>query len=192
SKAMKSTRLPCPHRLMVYFAIGLLRFSALGQSTEIVFKDTFELSPGSSDINEGIGTPRTSGSFPGTTYVEGENTAAGGADDDLTQVSPSDSAGKLLIVNQGNGVSPNHNFLEGPNFTIEADIFPGANLSARDSTDWAAIVFGSSTMNAYVNASDGFGVLFRVNGAIEVWDGTTRVYGSPEALLPTGFLSVKL
>lgn len=83
-------------------------------------------------------------------------------------------------------------FNDGPEFYIETEINPGANVPDQTSTDWSAIVFGTRAPNSFVISADGFGILFRNNGAIEVWDAGTRVFSSPTGILPLPPFKVRI
>src|SRR5688572_3449254 len=144
-------------------------------STEVVFQDTFNTSAGSWDVNFENNLRQTGTAAP-LTYTEPAANAAGGAADEFTTVNDM-APGQLSIQNVGTGVSPNYNFIDGPEFTIEFDVTPGADFPAG-SDNWASIAFGASSRNAFVNGGDGMGILFRNDGRIEVWDGGTRVTGS--------------
>ena len=158
---------------------------------EVVFLDTFETSYEDWDINYENDEGRQSGTAGVLDYVESEASAAGGEADEFTVVNPEWAEGKLYILDQN--VSPDHNFIEGPNFTISFKVYPGFSNEFHDSPDWAAVVFGATQQNRFVNASDGMGILFRNSGQIEVWDGSRRVYGTPEDdLLPEGELDVRI
>jgi len=157
---------------------------------EVVFEDSFNTSFISWDINVERET-RQKGTAGLLNYLEGAASAPGGLADDFTQLGFWE--GKLTIINQGNGVSPAHNFIEGSEFTIEFEVEPGVSNPTRDSDNWAAIVFGSPTPNRFVNSGTGMGILFRNDGRIEVWDGASRVYGSALAdALPAGPLQVMI
>lgn len=145
---------------------------------ETLLTDNFNISENTWDLNEGLNA-RQSGTLGTVEYIEGENTAAGGLADDLTQVNNELYPNQLLIIGQGNGVSPNHNFIEGTDFSVEVTVHPGPNWEFADSTDWSSVIIGATTPNRFVNAHDGFGVLFRNNGFIEVWDGSSNVFSSP-------------
>jgi hypothetical protein len=160
---------------------------------EVVFQDTFNTSDNSFDINFENNSGRQSGTAGVLSYVESAASAAGGPADEFTQVNNFDYPGRLLIINQGNGVSPDYNFIDGPQFTIEFEVEPGANNPDRTSDNWAAIVFGSPGRNRFVISGDGMGILFRNDGRIEVWDGSSRVFGSDFAdALPAGPLKVRI
>src|SRR5439155_10969641 len=107
--------------------------------------------------------------------------ANNGGNPDLIQLNNADSPGRLRFNANGSvnfvSVSPNHNFTEGGGFTIEFDVDPGINDTDSSSPDWAAVVFGATRQNAFVNASDGMGILFRNQGDIQVFDGGTSIYG---------------
>lgn len=157
---------------------------------EVVFEDSFNTSFISWDLNVERET-RQKGTAGLLNYLEGAASAPGGLADDFTQLGFWE--GKLTIINQGNGVSPAHNFIEGSEFTIEFEVEPGVSNPTRDSDNWAAIVFGSPTPNRFVNSGTGMGILFRNDGRIEVWDGASRVYGSALAdALPAGPLHVMI
>lgn len=144
---------------------------------ETLLMDHFNARENSWDLNFEL-DGRQSGSLAPIGFLEGANTAAGGVADDLTQVNNDLYPGQLLILGQGNGVSPNHNFIEGTEFSVEAVVNPGPNNESFDSMDWSAIIIGASSPNRFVNSHDGFGVLFRNNRLIEVWNGNQNVYQS--------------
>lgn len=77
-------------------------------------------------------------------------------------------------------VSPNRNFKEfanGPtHFVLECDINPTAKIGS--SAPWAAVVLGSSSQTAFVNGSDGIGLLLREDGGFELFEDTERVLGA--------------
>lgn len=181
-----------PSDVCVDGRLDLVVSSGVGVN-EIVFTDNFNTSAASLDVNSEVNTSRQGGSAKPLSYTEPEASASGGAADEFTQVNNDGYPGKLYIVNEGNGVSPAHNFIEGPEFRIEFEVNPGASNPSRDSDNWAAVVFGSSTANVFVNASDGMGILFRNDGRIEVWDGASRVFGSDLSnALPAGPFNVRI
>lgn len=160
---------------------------------QVVFSDNFNTSVNSFDVNFENSGGRQAGTAGVLNYLESENTAAGGPGDAFTQVNTPEAPNALAIINQAGGVSPAHNFIEGPEFAIECEVHPGANNPARDSANWAAIVFGTTAPNQFVISPDGFGILFRNDGRIEVWDAGTRVFGSELAnALPPGPLRVRI
>ena len=111
-------------------------------------------------------------------YVESEASAAGGAADEFTVVNPDWAEGKLYIVDRT--YRPITISSIGPEFEISFKVHPGSNNDFYDSPDWAAVVFGATEKNKFVNASDGFGILFRNDARVQVFDGTVGIYGSPE------------
>ena len=158
---------------------------------EVVFSDTFDTSSEDWDVNFENDGGRQAGTAGILDYVEAEASAAGGAADEFTIVNPDWAEGKLYI--SGQNVSPNYNFIDGPEFEISFKVHPGSNNDFYDSPDWAAIVFGATEKNKTVNASDGFGILFRNDGRVQVFDGTVAIYGSPEiGTLPEGELDVRI
>jgi hypothetical protein len=176
----------------VMVAVTLLTF-AHGQS-ELVFQDNFNAGP-SSDINENLAA-RQSGTAGVIPYLEAEATGADGNFPYFTEL----YEGRLYLwASQGvspehtwTWVSPNRNFNDGPTFTIEFDLDPSVLDFERTSEDWAAIVFGASAPGQFVNASDGMGILFRSNGQIQVFDGTTAIHGSEDNPLPAGEIGVRI
>ncbi|PYK98169.1 MAG: hypothetical protein DME19_13550 [Verrucomicrobia bacterium] len=153
--------------------------------------DTFDTSTNSLDINF-ENDKRQSGTAGILKYVEAY-VPESGVQDDQTQVNNPQQPNKLYLVNVANGVSPDYNFIDGTEFAIECEVTAGANNPARDSENWAAIVFGSTGVNRYVSSEDGMGISFRNDGRIEVWDGQSRVYGSDLAdALPAGPLKVRI
>ena len=170
--------------------ITVLAASGFGVE-EVVFLDTFDTSTEDWDINYENDGGRQAGTAGILNYVEAEASAAGGAADEFTIVNPEWAEGKLYI--SGQNVSPNYNFIDGPEFEISFKVHPGSNNDFYDSPDWAAIVFGATEKNKFVNASDGFGILFRNDGRVQVFDGTVAIYGSPEiGTLPEGELDVRI
>jgi hypothetical protein len=158
---------------------------------EVVFLDTFETSFEDWDINYENDEGRQSGTAGVLDYVESEASAAGGAADEFTIVNPDWAEGKLYIVAQN--VSPDYNFIDGPEFEISFKVHPGSNNDFYDSPDWAAVVFGATEKNKFVNASDGFGILFRNDGRVQVFDGTASIYGTPiDNPLPEGELDIRI
>ncbi len=126
---------------------------------------------------------RQSGSAAPITYGEAESTMIGGLDDDLTRLEND----ALLLESFGYvWVSPNYDFVDGGNFSVEFDIHPGSNNPFGDNDNWAGIVLGATTQGPFMNASDGFGVLFRNNGNIQVFNENAAIYGSPEPVAPIG------
>ena len=141
-------------------ASGALVQATLAQVTitnEIVFRDTFDVSSQSNDINL-ENSLRQSGNAAPLTYA-----ANNGSNPGLIQLNNPDSPGRLRLNANGSlnlvSVSPNHNFTEGGEFTIEFDVDPGINDADSSSPDWAAVVFGATRQNVSVNGSDGMGIL---------------------------------
>ena len=170
--------------------ITVLAASGFGVE-EVVFSDTFDTSSEDWDVNFENDGGRQAGTAGILDYVEAEASAAGGAADEFTIVNPDWAEGKLYI--SGQNVSPDYNFMDGPKFEISFKVYSGSNNDFYDSPDWAAIVFGATEKNKFVNASDGFGILFRNDGRVQVFDGTVAIYGSPEiGTLPEGELDVRI
>ncbi len=162
--------------------------------SELILEDDFDLPFTADDINEGIGDGRQSGSAAALNYVEDESTAAGGDFDYLTQIYNDGFDSRLaLLPLDWTWVSPDRNFVDGPTFSIEFDLNPSVQDPGRLSEDWAAIVFGATSPGMFVNASDGLGVLFRSNGAIQVFDGGSLVHGTTaDNPLPADEIHVRL
>src|SRR6266513_255445 len=150
-----------------FLSLAALAFGAMSQTTsaqvtitnELIFRDTFDVSAQSNDINF-ENNLRQSGNAAPLTYSENAPT------DDLTQVGAPDAPGRLRL--QSNSyVSPAHNFSEGCQFTIEFDVDPGIDDTGDPlSSDWCGVVFGSSSQNRFIFSSDGLGILFRNSGNI--------------------------
>lgn len=168
---------------------GLAGLCTAMAASEVLWLDNFNTTEPTWDVNYQINT-RVSGSVGALPYVEVPDTAANGTYDDRTAVNTAEYPGTLALtaVNGGwTSISPNHSFIEGGHFSVEFDLDPGVNDFDSSSGDWAAIVLGATARNMFVNASDGFGILFRHNGAWQVFNRTAAVYGSPAGTtLPTG------
>ncbi|MGC8744513.1 MAG: cadherin-like domain-containing protein [Verrucomicrobiia bacterium] len=148
---------------------------------DLMFLDTFDIWYSTYDVNaEYQYEYRQYGLLAPLDYTESDRTTNGGPMDFQTQLDeshlvfmPTNPPAEYRLAT----VSPNHNFKEGSEFTIEFDLDAGTNDVANASTDWAAIIFGSSSSNVSVNASgNGIGILFRNNGFMQVFDGATLVY----------------
>lgn len=159
-------------RISKLLAIALMAQSAAAADFSLLFTDTFESSE-TYDINLEAASGRQSGVIAPLNYVESAPS------DDQTQVNAADAPGKLRLEARNNAptVSPDHNFIEGGTFSIEFDIDPGLNDVGGTSDDWTAVVFGATKSKQFVNGSDGFGILFRNNGNIQVFDSGAAVYG---------------
>ena len=192
-----------PMKTTAHFLWGVATVTVLAASftfvqaqSELVFQDNFDLSLSTSDINAGLGGRRQSGTAGATDYLEAEVTSEAGGLPYFTELFD----GRLFLWANDNGevqgttwVSPNRNFVDGPTFTIEFDLDPSVLDAERTSEDWAAIVFGATVPGPSVNTSDGMGILFRSNGAIQVFDGTQLVHGtSPDNPLPAGEIQVRI
>lgn len=185
----------------VYPAFGNIELSLTmnGSVSGALFQDNFNTSASSLDVNFENGLGRQAGGSLGVlNYVEAADTAAGGADDWLTEVSPAAAPGQLVLIPTNNtwvAVSPNANFTQSGTLTIEFDLNPGVNDPNNISSDWAGVVFGATTQNVYVNQSDGMGILFRNNRLIQVFSGASLVYdgdGGFSGGLPKGSFHVRL
>ena len=185
----------------VYPAFGDIQLSITmgGGVTGVLFQDNFNTSANSSDLNfENAQGRQAGGSLGVLNYVESSDTAADGADDWETQANPAAAPGQLVLIPTNNtfvAVSPSANFTQSCNLTIEFDLNPGINDTNNTSTDWAGVIFGATTQNAFITQSDGMGILFRNNRLIQVFDGSTLVYEGDGGLsggLPKGMFHVRL
>lgn len=161
---------------------------------ELVFTDNFDVSQWTYDVNfENQGSRQTGTAAP-LSYVERSAHASGGFADEFTAIYTDGVSSKLMLtVTDFTWVSPDYNFVDGPNFTISFKVDPSVYDSGRTSDDWAAVVFGATAPGMWVNGSDGIGILFRSNGGYQVFDGTALAYNSgPDEALPAGELSVRI
>ncbi|MDH7502688.1 MAG: DUF642 domain-containing protein [Verrucomicrobiota bacterium] len=162
-------------------SVAMACVSVAQVNPEIILRDTFNVSSATTDINFECNSRQTGSAAP-VTYTA----SVAGTPEGLIELGMPEAAGWLRITSTA-VLSPNHNFVEGGDFTIEFDLDPGINDPGGPlSGDWCAIVFGASTQGPFVNASDGMGILFRNSGDIQVFDGTTAVYGGNGGLaIPT-------
>jgi hypothetical protein len=157
-------------------------------TNEVTLLDTFNTSVPSDDVSFEVAT-RQSGSAAPKNYLDNSPAAA------LTRVT--DKILRLEATGAANfvSVSPDYNFIEGGTFTIEFDLDAGTNDATSASGDWACVVFGATAPNRFVNASDGFGILYRNNGEIQVFDGGNAIYGGQGDFpsgLPRGSFHVRI
>lgn len=171
--------------------IGLCGTSMAQSEAQLMFKDTFDVSEASDDVNFENDT-RQSGALAPLTYTSTTDWST-----ILTQVGQADAPNELMLTaDSGTAmVSPDHNFTEGSTFSIDFDMDCLSNdTDSPRATDWAAVAFGKSDQNSFVNTSGGMGILFRSDGRIQVFDGSTVVYGgSGDVTIPTnGLFHVRL
>ena len=162
---------------------SLLGGTTLAQEQVLIFQDTFEVSEAETTDLGFENDERQSGALGATTYSD--------SSEDLTVINSEWAPGKLSLfpgpASEWVAVSPDHNFAFGSPFTIEFEVDAGVDDEDNASGDWAAIVFGAKSKNSWVISADGFGILFRNNGDIQVFDGGDSIYGVT-AVSPTVFL----
>jgi hypothetical protein len=184
-------------RLLFCFSCLLISISAGLVQAEVqpvlVFQDTFDVSQNDYDLNFEYTGGRQSGTVAPITYSDPAEFEG------LAQLENSGAPGWLWLqpddIENTAYVSPNFNFNNVGPFTIEFDINPGFDDPDNTGTDWAAIVLGASSQNAFVNASNGIGILFRNNGNIQVFNGPNAVYGGTGGIaggLPLGEFHVAI
>ncbi|MDB5324122.1 MAG: hypothetical protein JWN40_5753 [Phycisphaerales bacterium] len=97
--------------------------------------------------------------------------------------------GNYLLTAFGGAASPNHNFNGTdagiiPNSRIIVSFDMAPNLAPIDPSDWGGISLGLSQAHQTAFINDGaphFGILFRGNGGIQVFDGGSDITGSGTA-----------
>jgi hypothetical protein len=156
-------------------------------SSLLLFEDTYDVDATSNDINfENDNTNRQSGSLAPLTYTATANGSG------FVQLGNPDFPNRLVLdTAYEDYVSPNYNFTNGGDFNIDFDVWPEANETSGFTGNWAAIVFGASTQNAYVNASDGMGIFFRDDGLMNVWDGVSQIWGAANAIPTRTFAHIR-
>ena len=152
---------------------SLLGGAAFTQEQVLIFQDTFEVSETETTDLGFENDERQSGALGATTYSD--------SSEDLTVINSEWAPGKLSLFPEPGSewvaVSPDHNFAFGSPFTIEFEVDAGVDDEDNASGDWAAVVFGATSKNSWVISADGFGILFRNNGDIQVFDGGASIYG---------------
>src|SRR5438876_11669518 len=111
---------------LIVIATGAIMHTTLAQATvtnELMFRDTFDVSTQSNDINF-ENNLRQSGNAAPLTYSENAAT------DDLTQVGSPDAPGRLRLW-PNTYVSPKHNYSERCRVTIEFAVAPGIDDGPR-------------------------------------------------------------
>ncbi len=164
--------------------------------SELLFADNFTVSSSSVDKNFEYNAGRQSGTVSPLVYKD-QNPPAG-----VIQVNNPDSPGRLRLqpvpAFRYPNLSPNHNFTEAGNFSVEFDLNTGIDDDVSPSGDyWASVVIGATAPNQYPTTSDGFGVLYRNHAGYAVFDGSSFVRyelpgaGFPDGLLPLGEFHVR-
>ena len=152
---------------------SLLGGAAFTQEQVLIFQDTFEVSETETTDLGFENDERQSGALGATTYSD--------SSEDLTVINSEWAPGKLSLFPEPGSewvaVSPDHNFAFGSPFTIEFEVDAGVDDEDNASGDWAAVVFGATSKNSWVISADGFGILFRNNGDIQVFDAGASIYG---------------
>ncbi|MBM3882949.1 MAG: hypothetical protein FJ387_25060 [Verrucomicrobia bacterium] len=165
---------------------------------EVVFRDTFNASFPTLDINFENDAGRQSGSAGVRDYLENPLTAMDGTSDDYTQINLDLGTGKLYLQPSPVPgvpyvwVAPDYNFLDGGRYTIEFRLDPSYFDVGRTTSDWGAVVFGTTAPGQAVNGSNGMGILFRSNGGLQVFDGAALVHDVAAGTLPAGELDVRI
>ena len=129
--------------------------------------DSFDVTSPSEDVNHQIDTRQT-GPLAPLTYTEAGPTY---------QHQVGNIPGQLLLAD-GGSVSPDHNFTEAPGlgeyFYVSALIDPVHTSSqpGEAQSSWTSITLGTTAAerNQFVNASDGFGILFRGDGRYQAFN----------------------
>lgn len=183
---MRTTRV-----VILAAGLGLAGWTGSGAfaQSELVFSDPFNVSGSAYDLGFEAANRQT-GSAGVLSYLERPEHMAGGPADEYTQL---DGTRLYLQVTDTTWVSPDYNFKDGPEFSLEVEINATDTNPDRTSDDWAAVVFGATQSGAFVNASDGMGILFRNNGGYQVFDGGQAIYSSAaEDALPGGDVRLKI
>lgn len=158
-------------------ALGCACVATAQVTPQVIFRDTFDVSAPSDDLDFEAATRQTGLVAPRTYSVTG-----------TPQLGQADALNQLRMPS-GSYVCVNHNFVEGGTYSIEFDLDPGIDdLGSPLAGDWCAVVLGASMQNPFVFSSDGLGILFRNNGNIEVWETQAQgvVYsGTGDVAIPT-------
>lgn len=165
--------------LVALLGMGLV---AQVQGETVLFSDTFNVSANSTDVNYQNTNGRQSGGTLGIlSYAEG------GSFDWCAQVGNGVVPNGLLLAAGSHAlrkgyVSPNHNFTENPGtggvFFVRFKVDPVLAVSPNQTpTLWVGLALGTSEAKrtSFVNATDGFGILFRGNGNFSAFDGSTQI-----------------
>ena len=129
------------------------------------------------------GTLAAGGATP-ITYNSGGNVQVGNG-----ATGPVDR-GNYLLTAFGGAASPNHNFNGSepgvtPNGQMIVSFDMAPNLAGATADNWGAVNLGLAQANQTVFVNDGhshFGILFRGNGQIQVFDGGSEITGSGTGL----------
>ncbi len=148
-----------PVRAFKHFCIGILAAYAVmfcdsASAQQLIFFDNFNILGSSHDINYQYNLGRQSGLLGPLLYSELAGTKAGGTNDAWSQLGNPNAPGSLFL-SPGNltyiWFSPNHNFKEARNFTIELDIDPLLDSSPERQVDsWVGVVFGASRQATFL------------------------------------------
>lgn len=151
------------------------------QPIQLAFSDTFAATANTDDIDPGAyDAPGRQGGYVGPlNYVERATPPAG-----ATQLDHPDFPDALFMEATAGSHSqvtagPDHNFVDlagisGMDYVVNFEVDP-ANTPAGGTSgarDWGGIVVGSSDPTSWLNSHDGIGLLIRLNGEYQIFDGT--------------------
>ncbi|BAY78897.1 hypothetical protein NIES25_53760 (plasmid) [Nostoc linckia NIES-25] len=162
-----------------------------GDGIETLLADNFYVTdtPNTSDLNYNL-AQRQSGSFAPSNWVA-SGTALAGYYDDTFNI---DSGNYLITANQGTAaLDRNFNNANAQGgLEISFDLAPTLSIPGifTDFNEWGSISLGLSAAdkNAFINvAVPHFGILFRGNGGIQAFDGSTDITGSYSNWGGTGY-----
>jgi len=145
-------------------AIFLLTFFVPQKiSAELIFEDNFNIPSGGGDVNyELYASGRQSGSAGSISW----NWWSGGATPYVTNAGA--FAGTCFVPPGASvcAVTPEYNFVDSPNFTIEFDLI----RTAEDPTKSFSIQFGKQWYHQAPNTSNGFSIMFFQNGVYTTYE----------------------
>lgn len=163
----------------VVCSLALLGCTVISSNAAVLFTDNFDATgPGSP--NDQITNPgRQGGSLATLGYLQANNVQIG----NLTTLPPSPGSdlGDEFLAAFGGTAYINHDF---SNETAPLEITFRALISSTLSTgldNWISLSVGNGTTIPFVNGASVSSVLFRANGATEVWNHGSSVAGGSSA-----------
>lgn len=160
-------------------SLALLAFTAVSPAATVLFTDNYDATSNQTPNDQLTNPGRQGGTLANLGYLQSGNVQIG----NTTTLPPNTPSGlgDEFLAAFGGFAYINHDF---STQTVPLEItFRGvvSSLAGADTSDWVSLSIGSSSIQ-FVNQSNVASVLFRANGATELWNlGSNAVGGTGSA-----------